>query len=120
MKQINDRFPHWFDGEFKRFNDRVDRLPFDQHALIALVAPRPVLLTCATEDQWANPAGQFEMLKGADPVYRLLGAGGLEADKMPEIGHGWGNPSGRCASLRVHDPARINTMMRDRGAGDRA
>ena len=38
------------------------------------------------EDQWANPAGQFEVLKAADPVYRLLGAGGLDADKMPEPG----------------------------------
>lgn len=86
VKQINDRFPHWFNGEFKKFNDQTERLPFDQHQLIALVAPRPVLLSNATEDQWANPAGQFEMLKAADPVYRLLKAGGLDAKEMPPTG----------------------------------
>ena len=68
------------------FNDQPDRLPFDQHCLIALVAPRPVLLANAVEDTWANPAGQFEMLKAADPVYRLLGVEGLAADQMPPVG----------------------------------
>jgi hypothetical protein len=86
VKQINDRFPHWFDDEFKRFNDHVDRLPFDQHCLVALVAPRPVLFTNAVEDTWANPEGQFQVLQAAVPVYRLLGAGGLDADRMPPIG----------------------------------
>ncbi len=84
VRQINDRFPHWFNAAFKQFNDAPERLPFDQHALIALCAPRPVLLSNATEDQWANPAGQFDMLVAATPVYRLLGAPGLETTRMPE------------------------------------
>ena len=54
--------------------------------LVALCAPRPVLFSNAAEDQWANPAGQFEVLQAADPVYRFLGAGGLEAKQMPELG----------------------------------
>src|SRR5262249_54311477 len=66
--------------------DRPDRLPFDQHCLVALVAPRPVLFSNAVEDTWANPAGQFEVLRAAEPVYRLLGAGGLEAEEMPPVG----------------------------------
>jgi hypothetical protein len=86
VKQINDHFPHWFNAQFKTFNEQPDRLPFDQHCLIALCAPRPVLLPNALEDQWANPKGQFEMLQAANPVYRLLGAGGLEAKEMPETG----------------------------------
>ncbi len=83
---INKSFPHWFCGNFKAFNDAPDKLPFDQHALIALCAPRPVLLSNATEDLWANPAGQFEMLRAADPVYRLLNADGLGAIEMPAVG----------------------------------
>jgi hypothetical protein len=43
------------------------------------------LFTNATDDQWANPAGQFEVLKAADPVYRLLGVEGLAAKRMPPI-----------------------------------
>jgi hypothetical protein len=86
VKQINDRFPHWFNAEFKKFNDQPDKLPFDQHCLVALMAPRPVLLSNAQEDQWANPAGQFEVLLAAEPVYRLLKAGGLDAKQMPPLG----------------------------------
>ena len=86
VKIINSHFPHWFDGTFKEFNDQVDKLPFDQNGLAALVAPRPLLYCNATEDKWANPQGQFEMLRSADAVYRLLGAGGLEAKEMPEVG----------------------------------
>lgn len=84
VTRINTVFPHWFNAHFKEFNDKTEKLPFDQHCLIALVAPRPVLLTNAVEDTWANPDGQFEMLKAAEPVYRLLGAGGLDAAKPPE------------------------------------
>lgn len=86
VKRINTSFPHWFCDEFKQFNDQVDRLPFDQHCLVALCAPRPVLLTNAVEDQWADPDGQFRVLQGAEPVYRLLGASGLQSPTMPAPG----------------------------------
>jgi hypothetical protein len=86
VKVINDSFPHWFDDLFPQFNDQVARLPFDQHCLVALMAPRPVLFTNGVEDQWADPAGQFEMLRAADPVYRLLGTSGIEAREMPPLG----------------------------------
>jgi hypothetical protein len=45
-----------------------------------------VLLTNAVEDTWANPEGQFQVLQGADPVYRFLGVEGLKAERMPETG----------------------------------
>ncbi|HUY88563.1 MAG TPA: acetylxylan esterase [Pirellulales bacterium] len=86
VKRINEAFPHWFNDEFPSFNEQVEKLPFDQHCLVALVAPRPVLFANAVEDQWANPAGQFDVIKAADPVYRFLGAGGLDARQMPEPG----------------------------------
>jgi hypothetical protein len=84
VTKINTSFPHWFSGTFKEFNDRPEKLPFDQNCLVALVAPQPVLFSNAVEDTWANPEGQFQVLKAADPVYRLLGAGGLDAKEMPE------------------------------------
>jgi hypothetical protein len=86
VKRINTSFPHWFAGNFTLFNEQPQRLPFDQNALIALCAPRPVLCSNATEDLWANPAGQFEILRAADPVYRLLGVEGLGATAIPEVG----------------------------------
>ncbi len=87
VKSINDHFPHWFDAEFKKFNDDPQRLPFDQNCLVALCAPRPVLFSAAQGDQWANPAGQFDVLKAADPVYRFLGVKGLGGvSQMPPMG----------------------------------
>lgn len=80
---INTHFPHWFNDNFKKFNDQPDRLPFDQNCLIAMVAPRPVLLGAATEDTWGNPDGVFQMAQAADPVYQLLGVPGLSTKQMP-------------------------------------
>ena len=49
------------------------------------MAPRPVLLSNAENDRWANPNGQFDVLKAAEPVYRLLNAGGCDASEMPPM-----------------------------------
>lgn len=84
VARINKVFPHWFNGAFKWFNDQPEKLPFDQHCLLALCAPRPVLFANAVEDQWANPAGQFDVMKAADPVWKLLGSDGLASQTMPE------------------------------------
>jgi dienelactone hydrolase len=86
VKAINDAFPHWFNALFKQFNDSPERLPFDQNCLVALCAPRPVLFSAGEDDQWANPAGQFQVLQAASPVYVLLASEGLAADAMPPLG----------------------------------
>ena len=84
VERINSSFPHWFNDIFKEFGDQVERLPFDQHSLIALAAPRPVLLSNATEDEWADPVGQFNMLVAATPVYELHGKEGMKTSFFPE------------------------------------
>jgi hypothetical protein len=94
VKAINDHFAHWFNARFKEFNAAPERLPFDQHCLVALCAPRPVLFSAAQEDQWANPPGQFEVLRAADQVYRFLGAPGLAATEMPPPGQLVSSPLG--------------------------
>lgn len=74
LAAITRNFPHWFQPSLAAFAGHESRLPFDQHFLLALCAPRPLLVLEAQGDRWANTEGTQEAIEGARPVYRFLGA----------------------------------------------
>lgn len=81
--KVNCYRPQWFCDNFQKYNKKEDSLPFDQHELIALSAPRPVYVASATEDKNADPKGEFLALRAASEVYRLFGKTGLDGVEMP-------------------------------------
>jgi hypothetical protein len=85
MTRIVTAFPHWFCRRLASLAPRVQDLPFDQHALLALAAPRPLHVASAVEDRWADPRGEFLATVAADPVWRLHGARGLGVTRMPNV-----------------------------------
>lgn len=62
----------WFGNSFAEHRHRDGQLSYDQHFLLAMVAPRPLLLTEAYEDHAANPAGTYVACRATRPVYALL------------------------------------------------
>ena len=60
VDDMAQNFPYWFAGDFQKWSGRWNEMPVDAHMLIALSAPRPVFVTGGTQDQWADPVGEFK------------------------------------------------------------
>ena len=83
IKIITKNFPHWFCKNYNKYHGKEMSMPFDQHMLAALVAPRLLLISSATEDAWAGPLGEWWSARLASPAWELYGKKGLAADKFP-------------------------------------
>lgn len=66
-------FPHWFNPAMAPYVEHEEDLPFDEHFLKALVAPRILLQTDAASDIWANPVGSTQTALAAREAWRFLG-----------------------------------------------
>lgn len=91
IRMVNCYRPQWFCDNFLKYNDNESALPFDQHELIALCAPRPVYVASASEDTYADPKGEFLALQEAGCVYSLYGLGTLDGIEWPEADTPVGN-----------------------------
>ena len=79
---INRLFPYWFAPRYAAYADREGEMPFDQHYLTALVAPRRLSVATAEEDTWADTEAQYLSLEAASVIYEKQGVMGLD----PEAG----------------------------------
>ncbi len=77
VRHVLRSFPHWFSPHASSAFSDADAAVLDQHLLIALIAPRPVLLGGARLDRWSDPGSAFAAARMATPIYALLGGQGL-------------------------------------------
>lgn len=78
-------FPYWFCRNFRQYIGKDTALPFDQHMVLALIAPRPLYVASAQGSNLTDSYGEFLSAKYADPVYRLFHTKGLPVKEMPPV-----------------------------------
>lgn len=78
------RYPYQFAANYAKYGGFPDTAPMDANLLVALIAPRPLLLQTGSTDKWSDPKGEFLAEVAAGPVYKLLGKDPLDTDVWPE------------------------------------
>ncbi|MBQ6267789.1 MAG: hypothetical protein IJK64_08475 [Clostridia bacterium] len=69
IRDICERFPFWFCENYKQYVDNEAAMPFDQHFLLAAIAPRCALVGSAAADDWADPVSEFLCCCAAAPAF---------------------------------------------------
>nr|WP_294898239.1 acetylxylan esterase [uncultured Pedobacter sp.] len=85
VDRISKVFPQWFCHNFAKYANHVPDMPFDQHMVLALIAPRPLYVGAAEEDLNEDPKGEFLALKATEPIYKLFGFDGLPVNSFPKV-----------------------------------
>lgn len=84
---ITKNFSYWFCENYIKYSDNENSMPFDQHFLLAAIAPRKICIASAEEDIWADWESEFLSCLAASPEYELFGLSGLVTeDKRPQPG----------------------------------
>ncbi|MBE6597407.1 MAG: hypothetical protein E7641_07035 [Ruminococcaceae bacterium] len=86
IADICKKFPHWFCENYKRYIGREDDMPFDQHFLLSLIAPRPLAVLTALEDTWADSYNQYLSCLAVSEVYeKIYGVHGILSEDPKQI-----------------------------------
>ena len=75
-------FPHWYCPAYGKYADNEAAMPFDQHWLLACVAPRALLVEGFGHD-WFDTKGEFLACRAASPAWELFGDPGLPPGDFP-------------------------------------
>jgi hypothetical protein len=88
IQHITDtsRYYYQFAPNYHSYANKTNSLPIDAHMLVALMAPRPLLLQTGSTDFWSDPKGEFLSAIAASPVYSLFGEKGPGNAAMPAAG----------------------------------
>jgi hypothetical protein len=85
IENIMNVFPYWFSSKYKKYVNNENELPFDQHMLLGLIAPRYLYVASALKDDWADPEGELLSSKLASKFYEMYNVKGLIVPNKIEI-----------------------------------
>ena len=85
IEQITQSYPHWFSPRLDAYGAKPSTLPVDAQHLLALIAPRPILLGNARRDVWSDPNGAFLAAEQVSPIWQELGKSGLTKTKLNQF-----------------------------------
>lgn len=80
------RYQYQFAANYGKWAANPAEWPVEANLLVALMAPRPLLLQTGNTDIWSDPTGEFVSAVSATRVYKLFGKEGLETEQMPQAG----------------------------------
>ena len=63
----------WYYQDFSIFNDAVTKLPYDHHELMAMVAPRALLVTGNPDYEWLADESGYVCSKASQEVWKAFG-----------------------------------------------
>ena len=87
VAKITTAFPFWFCENYKKYANREDELPFDQHYLLAANADHLVYVASAVKDLWASPKNEYLSCVAASDYFVSVGrAPFVHPDRLPEVG----------------------------------
>lgn len=75
-------FPHWYCKAYGKYVDNEQAMKFDQHLLIAAIAPRALLVEGFNQG-WFDTKGEYLACRAASPAWRFLGKDGLPEGDFP-------------------------------------
>lgn len=87
IEDICKVFPYWFCENYLKYVNREYEMPFDQHYLLASIAPRYVYIASAEEDTWADPISEMLACCAVSETYEKYGKKGFVCeDRLPQAG----------------------------------
>lgn len=80
---MKEAFPFWFCANRHQYADSQANMPYDQHFLLAAIAPRYVALGGAAQDAWADPYSEQLCCLAASPAWALHDMPGFAGPSSP-------------------------------------
>lgn len=76
-------FTHWYCRAYRKYAGHEDQMPFDQHLLLACIAPRALLVE-GFDEKWFDTRGEFLSVQAASPVWEKFCKTGLPRVEWPQ------------------------------------